>query len=45
MGASEMSSLDLMLRSLKLPSFVAHHESLCSQAEREGSEAYFFSSR
>ncbi len=36
MGASEMSSLDLMLRSLKLPSFVAHHESLCSRAEREG---------
>lgn len=35
MGASEMSSLDLMLRSLKLPSFVAHHVSLCARAERE----------
>ena len=35
MGAPQMSSLDLMLRSLKLPSFVAHHRSLCSRAERE----------
>jgi DNA replication protein DnaC len=35
MRAPETSSLDRMLRSLKLPSFVAHHASICSRAERE----------
>ena len=35
MNATETSSLNLMLRALKLPSFVAHHESICSRAERE----------
>jgi DNA replication protein DnaC len=36
MNAPETSSLNLMLRTLKLPSFLAHHESICSRAEREG---------
>jgi len=33
---AETPSLDLLLRALKLPSFIAHREALCARAEREG---------
>ncbi len=36
MSTARMSGLDLKLRTLKLPSFVDHHEDIAASAEREG---------
>ncbi len=36
MSGGGSAALELQLRTLKLPSFVAHHEEVAEKAEREG---------